>query len=159
MQLPYATASYSVYVPDTGVRLDTGALSASGSTQMGGQSYALYSATNVARSTMIGAQLSGLGASSAVGPSQLAIISLGVVLFVLGGGVLLFGSRLRPGTAVQHTNTEQERLELIVRLAALDERFAAGEVSKGAYRVERERGKRRLRELTVARREPSPTAV
>ena len=41
----------------------------------------------------------------------------------------------------------------MVRLAALDERFAAGEVSQADYDVERERGKQRLRELMLARRE------
>ena len=48
---------------------------------------------------MVGAQLSGLTSTGATGPSQLALISLGVVLFVLGGGVLLFGTRFRPAAA------------------------------------------------------------
>jgi hypothetical protein len=89
------------------------------------------------------------------------VISLGVVLFVLGGGVLLFGSRIRPTAAPWRTRveTEQERLELIVHLAALDERFAAGEILRADYEAERDRGKQRLRELTLARRQPAPTTV
>jgi hypothetical protein len=161
MQLPYATGSYSVYVPSTGVKLDASSLTPGGSTQMGGQSYSLYSATNVGKATVVGAQLSGLGGTGMTGPSQLAVISLGVVLFILGGGVLLFGSRIRPAATPKRVaaDTEQERLELIVRLAALDERFAAGEVSRVDYEAERDRGKQRLRELTLARRQPAPTAV
>ncbi len=161
MQLPYPTASYSVYVPDKGLKVDGAALTPNGSAQMGGQSYALYSTTNVAKATLIGAQISGLGGGSAAGPNQLALISLGVVLFVLGSGVILFGSRLRPAAAPQRSaaDAEHERLELIVRLASLDERFAAGEVSQAEYEAERDRGKQRLRELTLARRQPSPTAV
>ena len=36
----------------------------------------------------------------------------------------------------------------MVRLAALDERFAAGELDEADYAAERDRGKQRLRELT-----------
>ena len=168
MQMPYLTQSYSVYVPDRGLKLDTGSLSSSGSTQMGGQSYALYSAANIAKATMVGAQLSGLSSTGATGPSQLALISLGVVLFVLGGGVLLFGSRFRTGAAPAPVGPppDQERLELVVRLAALDERYAHGEMTQADYDRERDRGKERLRELALATRSaastpptPSPTIV
>ena len=84
------------------------------------------------------------------------MISLGVVLFVIGGGVILFGGRLRTmklhSAAQPLIDHEQERLELVVRLAALDERFAAGDIGQAAYEVERERGKQRLRELALAHR-------
>ena len=84
------------------------------------------------------------------------------MLFVLGGGVLLFGNRLRPGlrgNGESATDLEQERLELVVRLAALDERFSAGEVSQAQYDAERARGKQRLRELTLARKQATPVIV
>jgi hypothetical protein len=78
-------------------------------------------------------------------------------LCVLGGGVFLFGRRLRPSPPPHSGRTtadsEQERLELVVRLAALDERFAAGEISQAEYGAERDRGKQRLRELLLGRRE------
>jgi hypothetical protein len=112
---------------------------------------------------MVGGQLSGLGSTGAPGPNQLALVSLGVVLFVLGGGVLLFSGRLRPALATgpqrAMVDSEQERLELVVRLAALDERYAAGDVSRTDYDTERERGKRRLRDLTLARRNAASTGV
>jgi uncharacterized membrane protein len=105
---------------------------------------------------MIGGQLAGLGGASGIPTNQLALISLGVVLFVIGGGVLLFGGRLRHTTSGERARpaveTEQERLELVVRMAALDERFAAGEVSQNDYDAERERGKQRLRQLMLAHR-------
>jgi hypothetical protein len=157
MQIPYPTGSYSMYLPDTGVKLQGSPLQAGGPTQLGGQSYSLYTAANVAKATMIGGTLSGLGGTAGgLAPNQLALLSLGVVLFVIGGGVILFGGRLRgprftprePGL-----DGEQERLELVVRLAALDERFAAGEVGQAEYDAERARGKQRLRELTLARRQ------
>jgi hypothetical protein len=105
---------------------------------------------------MIGGQLGGLGGASGIPTNQLALISLGVVLFVIGGGVLLFGGRLRQAPPDERAHAaaegEQERLELVVRMAALDERYAAGEVSQADYDVERERGKQRLRQLLLARR-------
>ncbi|MCA1645743.1 MAG: hypothetical protein LC797_09855 [Chloroflexi bacterium] len=157
MQLPYPTGTYSVYLPDTGLKLDASALSPGGPTELGGQAYALYSAYNLPRATLVGGQLSGLGSTGAVGPNQLALISLGVVLLVLGGGVLLFGGRWRPtagaGPGRTRVDPEQERLELVVHLAALDERFAAGHLAQAEYDAERYRGKERLRELTLARRE------
>jgi hypothetical protein len=156
MQMPYPTGSFSVYLPDTGLQLDGSPLKSGGPTQLGGQSYALYNATNLARSTLVSGQLSGLGGAVGLATSQLAMISLGVVLFVIGGGVILFGGKLRPTSTRRPSATgqgddEQERLEMIVRLAALDERFAAGEIGQAAYEAERERGKQRLREMTLAR--------
>jgi hypothetical protein len=151
MQIPYPAATYSVYLPTMGIRLEGSPLAPGSAAQLGGQSYALFSASNVPKAAMIGGQLTGLGASAGLSRDQLTLISLGVVLFVIGGGVVLFGGRLRrPQYRV--ANAEQERLELVVRLAALDERFAAGEVSQADYAAERQRGKQRLRELTLARR-------
>jgi hypothetical protein len=168
MQMPYPTGTYSVYLPDTGIKLDARGLTPGGPAQLGGQSYALYSANNLTKATMVGAQLSGLSSTGSPGTNQLALISLGVLLFVLGGGVLLFGARFRAAAAADGVlsgsgrrtdDSEQERLELVVRLAALDERFAAGEITQAAYDLERQRGKQRLRELTLARRQAIPTGV
>jgi hypothetical protein len=162
LQIPYPAASFNVYLPDTGLKLDGSSLRPAGPAQLGGQSYALYSASNLARSTMVGAQLSGLGSNGGIGPSQLALISLGVVLFVIGGGVLVFGARVRPARAPSREpagDLEQERLELVIRMAALDERFAAGQIGRAEYDAERARGKRRLRELTLARKQATPLGV
>jgi hypothetical protein len=157
LQVPYPTSSFSVYLPDSGIKLQGSPLQSGGPTQLGGQTYSIYTAANVAKATMIGGQLAGLGGASGIPTNQLALISLGVVLFVIGGGVLLFGGRLRHAPAITPARSglddEQERLELVVRMAALDERFAAGEVSQADYDVERERGKQRLRQLMLAHRD------
>jgi hypothetical protein len=163
LQIHYPTGTYSVYLPDTGLRFDANGLTATGQTQLGGQTYALYSASTLSKSVIVGGQISSLGASGTVPPNQLALITLGVVLCVIGGGVFLFGGRLRRGVATEAPGSvgdpETERLELVVRLAALDERFAAGEVSHSDYEAERDRGKQRLRELTLARRQTHLSAV
>lgn len=154
LQVPYTASSFTMYLPDTGMKLQGSPLQPGGPAQLGGQTYALYSATNVAKATLIGGQLSGLGGTNGLSANQLAMISLGVVLFVIGGGVILFGGRLKGADGPRSqpaAESDQERLELVVRLAALDERFAAGEVSQTDYQSERERGKQRLRELTLAR--------
>jgi hypothetical protein len=154
MQIPYPTSNFSVYLPDNGLKLEGSPLQPGGPAQLGGQTYSQYSAANVAKATVIGGQLSGLGAAGGLATNQLGLISLGVLLLVLGGGVVLFGGRLRTtrlaGMPRARIDTEQERLELVVRIAALDERFSAGEVSRDDYDAERQRGLQRLRELTLA---------
>ena len=150
-----------MYLPSNGLGLDAGSLAAAGSAQLGGQTYALYSASNLPRAAMVPGQVTGLGGNS-ITSSQLALISLAVVLLVIGGGVVLLGFRKRSpaGASAGHAvDQEQERLELVVRLASLDERFAAGSVPAAEYEAERARGKQRLRELLLAQRTeitPSP---
>ena len=156
LQVPYPAGSYTVYLPSTNIKLNGSPLTPGQPTQMGGQTYIAYSATNLPKATIIGGQLGGLAGTGGLGQDQLAVISLGVVLFVIGGGVVLFGRRVSRAPAAPKSqarvDTEQERLELVVRLAVLDERFAAGEVTQADYSAERERGKQRLRELALARR-------
>lgn len=165
MQMPYTTSTYNVYLPDTGYGLDTSGLTAGGQSQLGGQSYALYSANNVGKSSIVGAalKLSNGPGGGLVTPSQLAAISLGVVLLVLGGGVLIFGTRRRDAAALARATSshdwDTERLELVVRLAALDERYAAGSIAQTEYETERQRGKERLRQLTVLRRQSGPASA
>lgn len=156
LQVPYTASNYTVYLPGTNLRLDSSPLTPGQPTQLGGQTYTIFSANNVPKATIVGGQLAGLAGTGGLGQNQLAVLSLAVVLFVIGGGVVIFGRRLARGPAPTsqqpRLDTEQERLELVVRLAVLDERFAAGEVSQADYAAERERGKQRLRELALARR-------
>jgi hypothetical protein len=159
MQMPYPTSTFNVYLPNTsGLRLDASSLNPSGPMTLGGQQYSLYTASNLAKATIVPSNLNGLGtAPGGLGPLQLALISLGVVWFILGGGVVLLGGRTRPAVAAAADSAalEQERLELIVRIAALDERFAAGHVKQADYELERVRGKQRLRELLLLQRQQS----
>lgn len=164
LQMPYPTGTFNIYLPDTGYALDVSGLTAAGPAQLGGQQYTLYTASNLNRSTLISAtlKLSNGPGGGAASPTQIAAISLGVVLLVLGGGVLLFGARRRDGqlpSVPSAADWETQRLELVVRLAALDERFAAGEIGQSEYEAERERGKERLRQLVVSRRQAAPASA
>jgi uncharacterized membrane protein len=87
------------------------------------------------------------------------MVSGGVVLLVLGAGVFAFSLRARGsrskasgGAAAEKMDLEQERLQLVVRLAALDERYAAGQIPETEYQAERTRDKQRLVELLRAAR-------
>jgi hypothetical protein len=145
VQVPYPTAAFNVYVPDSGPRLQSGRLVQGDRADLGGQSYVQYSATNLPRSTLMDGQIVGLGAAPGLlRPAQLGFLSLGVVVFVLGAGALVLRSRPR--------GVEHERLALVQQLASLDDRFARGELDEQDYKVEREEGKRRLVALTLAQR-------
>jgi hypothetical protein len=157
LQLPYPTAAYSIYLPNVGPRLDNSALAAAGSAQLGGQSYVLYSASNLPRTAVAAGQLTGVHGAEVMGPNQLALLSLGVVIgvLVLGRGSVWYSRRDRRAPTAASDSTadpEQERLELVVRIAALDDRFAAGEVTRAAYQAERRHETQRLRELTLQHR-------
>jgi hypothetical protein len=155
LQLPYPTATYSIYVPETGVRLNASGLAPDGSMALGDQSYTVYRASNVPRAAIIPGELSELSSSSAISPTELTVLSLAVVLLVFGGGAVLFTRRTKrtaPQTRKGPADVAQERLDLVVRIAMLDERFAAGEVSDVDYRAQRTLAKERLRELASLRR-------
>jgi hypothetical protein len=164
LQIPYPTGTFTMYLPDQGgAKLGSTDLAAGQPQQLGNQSYMPFSTSNVAKSTVVPIQLTGLGSSGGLGPNQLALVSLGVVLLVLGGGVLIYTMR-RPArkTAAEEADAEaieQERLQLLVRLATLDDRYAAGQITARAYKSERARGKRRLVELTVLQKQTAAPAA
>jgi hypothetical protein len=163
LQVPYPTGIFTMYVPDQGPKLGQTDLAAGDPQQLGNQTYTPFSASNVAKSTVVPIQLTGLGSSGGLGPNQLALVSLGVVLLVLGGGVLIYTMR-RPARQaaadeVDSDAIEQERLQLLVRLATLDDRYAAGQITARAYKTERARGKRRLVELTVLQKQTAASAA
>jgi hypothetical protein len=151
LQLPFPTATYSLYVPETGLRLSATGLADSGSIVLGDQSYRVYRASNLARAAIVSGELSGLSSSSAPGPTQVTLLSLAVVPCVLGGGVVLIARRARrtaPETHNGQAGPAEERLDLVVQIAVLDERFAAEEVSDVDYRAQRILAKQRIRQLT-----------
>jgi hypothetical protein len=151
LQLPYPTATYTIYLPETGVRLNSSGLTDGGSMVLGDQSYRVYRASNLPRATVVSGELSGLSSSSTPGPVGLAILSLAVVLCVLGGGAVLITRRARRPTTQRRdgrTDLAQERLDLVVQIAVLDERFAAREISYVEHQAQRRLAKQRLHELT-----------
>jgi hypothetical protein len=153
MQLPYPTATYTVYAPDAGMRVNSAALADGGPMVLGDQSFRAYRASRVAGATVVPAQLSGLGSSSIADPTVLGILTLIVVLCIVGGGAVLINRRARPTAPRRRREKQadpvQERLDLVVQIAVLDERLAAGDITQMEHQVQRRLAKQRLRELTV----------
>jgi hypothetical protein len=152
LQLPYPTATYSIYLPETGVRLNSTGLTDGGPMVLGDQSYRAYHASNLPRAAIVSSEVSGLSSTSTPGPIELAVLSLAVVLCVFGGGAILITRRARRATPQRRdrpADPVQERLDLIVQIAVLDERFAAGEMSDVEHQAQRGLAKQRLHELTA----------
>ena len=152
LQLPYRTATYTIYVPESGVRLNAPALTDSGPSVLGDQSYRSYRASNVAGATVIAAGLSGLDSTSTLDPTVLAILTLVVVVCVVGGGAVLItrgARRTAPQRRHELPDPVQERLDLVVLIAVLDERLAAGEINQIEHQVQRRVAKQRLHDLTA----------
>jgi hypothetical protein len=153
MQLPYPTATYTVYAPDAGMRVNSAALADGGPMVLGDQSFRAYRASNVAGATVVPVQLSGLGSSSIADPTVLEILTLIVVLCIVGGGAVLITRRARPTGRRRRREKQvdpvQLRLDLVVQIAVLDERLAAGDITQMEHEVRRRLAKQRLRELTV----------
>ena len=64
MQMPYPTGTYSVYLPDTGIKLDASGLDARAARPSSAASRTRCTrATNLPKATMVGGQLSGLGSN------------------------------------------------------------------------------------------------
>jgi hypothetical protein len=161
LQAPYPTAAFTIHVPEGGPKIESSQLTAQEPRQLGDRTFLVHSARDVSKATMISARLGGLPSSGSAGLSteQLAMVSGGVVLLVLGAGVFAFSLRARGsrskasgGAAAEKMDLEQERLQLVVRLAALDERYAAGQIPETEYQAERTRDKQRLVELLRAAR-------
>lgn len=79
------------------------------------------------------------------------MLSVAVVLVVVGGGVLFIRRRTRRMATAAGAGAAQERRDLVIRIAALDECFAAGEVGRAEYQAQRRLAKHRLQELTAER--------
>lgn len=158
LRVPYPAGQFSVYVPENGPSVRSDLLTSGSRAEMGGRSFGVFGASNVGRNARVSARLENLtwGGGSGLSPNQLTLVSLGVVIFALSAGVLVFGSRWRGRSSAAQpapaTDPNQERLELLVRLASLDERYESGELSSEQYRHERDHGKARLLELTRAQR-------
>jgi hypothetical protein len=163
LQMPYPTATYNVYLPETGVRLNTTGLADGGAMVLGDQSYKVYRASNLPRAAIVSGriELSGLSPGPTTDPIQLALLSLAVVLFVLGGGAVLFvrsARRTAPHTRNGGPDLAQERLDLVVQIAVLDERFAAGEISYVEHQEQRRLAKQRLHQAELERTSAARTS-
>ncbi len=145
----HPTATFNLYLPDTGLTAVSPQLRFQGTSEFGGQRYQLYSAQGLGRGELISLRLEGLPAPW--GPRQLGLIVLGSSAAVLAGAVLIaIRRRLSVPTAplvASHVSAEapnDERLRLVRAIAELDERYTAGQVDGHRYRAERERDKAHL---------------
>jgi hypothetical protein len=126
-----------------------------GSTMLGDQSYRVYNASNLPGATVVAGWIkpSELTSTSTPGPTELAIIVVGIMLCVVGGGVVLVTRRARrtapqPRDEGPEADPAQQRLHLVVEIAVLDDRYEAGEISLAEHKAQRKFAKKRLRELT-----------
>lgn len=153
LQIPYATTTFNLYLPDGGPRLTSDRLNANGRATLGSRTFSLATAENVSDSTSIAARLDGLPAAGAeLTTTQVALAALGALLIGAGLGALALSLRARRRNRPRAmARFERERLRLIDRVADLDERFEAGQIATTAYQSARDEGKRRLVELTRSR--------
>lgn len=171
VQVPYQAGTVQLYVPSESFTLHANQLALTDHPTMNGQTYDLYAASNVPANTMISSSLDGLPTlgGRTLTPNQLALMSLGAVLLVLGGGTLFLTLRPRrkltptpvtdgispespSGDGNAREELHAERTRLVLALAELDERYTRHAVAPSAYEEERARGKQRLLELTHALR-------
>lgn len=183
-QLPYDASSldltrtftlpvrtFTLFVPDQGIEVAGPGLAVQGTVELGGQRFRQFIVQNLEPGAQVRFRLSRLPAPFLGRPREqgLAVAGIGGVALLVF--VLLAIRRRRAagaaeapsepaaaaaavGRAAEVTASDVERLRLVRALAELDERYAAGTLDEGAYRAEREAGKRRL----VALQQPAPEA-
>ncbi|HEX3246533.1 MAG TPA: hypothetical protein VHX16_14085 [Chloroflexota bacterium] len=157
--LAYPVGTFSVYLPDGGLELSSNRLQAQGATELGGRTYQLYTASDLSRGDHITAQITGINAAvSGPQPPMTAplMVVVGAVLMVMGLGAA-FARRRRVGAAQgtrpayamsQSVGADAERHQLIVEIAALDERHDQNLLPEDAYQATRAALMRRVIELT-----------
>jgi hypothetical protein len=168
-RLDYPAQSFNLYVPDLGLGVYSPQLKPQGASEFGGQRFQLYSAENLPRGTELQILLIGLPSNGVMRPETLSwpiLLAGGTVLVV--GLIGVYRRRLvvdRRALSVDSppvsgstgldsvagsgtpSDVELERLQLLLGLAQLDDRFDRGELPREQYERERESGKRRLLDL------------
>ncbi len=150
-RLEYSTATFNLYVPDTGITVVSPGLAFQGTSEFGGQRFQLYSAQSLPRGTEIKARLAGLPAPPGLDPRQLGFVVVGTSGALLSAaGLLAVRRRWRAAEAQAGLLKEarRERSELVWTLAELDECFSAGKLDEQRYREQRAQGKERLLRLS-----------
>lgn len=151
-QLAYPALGFSLYVPQIGLRVSSPQLQPQGEAQLGGQTYTVYSAQSLPRGAVLQIQLDGLPTAGA------DIHRLTWPLLVGGAALLGLGLVVARRRRVQQRSVPavaavapgaadapySERVELLLALARLDERYERGELSATEYEAERAAWKQRL---------------
>ncbi len=155
--LAYPVGTFAVYVPEGGLELSSPVLQPQGATELGGRRYQLYTATDLSRGDRISAQITGINAvMTGPQPSITAplMVASGATLMLAGLGAA-FAWRRRVGNrhatsaplGVQ-TVASDERQQLILEIAALDERHDQDLLPEDAYQATRAALMRRVMALS-----------
>jgi 5-hydroxyisourate hydrolase-like protein (transthyretin family) len=152
-RLTYPAASFTLYLPDVGLQVNSPQLEAGGQTELGGQKFLQFSGQNLPRGTELWIELANLPTSGSSAVDRLTAPMLAVGGLALLAGVALVGCRrltVDPPSAGGRVpaRAELDRLQVLLTLASLDERFDQGELDEAAYHREREAEKQRLRALS-----------
>jgi 5-hydroxyisourate hydrolase-like protein (transthyretin family) len=152
-RLTYPAASFTLYLPDVGLQVSSSQLEARGQTELGGQKFLQFSGQNLPRGTELRIELANLPTTGGSAVDRLAAPMLAVGwLALLAGVALVYRRRLAaglPSAGVRvPTRAELDRLQVLLTLANLDERFDQGKLDEAAYLREREAEKQRLRALS-----------
>jgi hypothetical protein len=167
-RVDYPALSFNLYVPDLGLGVHSPQLKPQGAADFGGQKFQLYSAENLPRGTELQIVLTGLPSTGGLRlesfswPILLAggsTLAAGIILAYrrrtskLGELLLPASPALEPTAALSSLDQpapdalELERLQLLLRLARLDEKYESGDLPRERYERERESGKRQLLDL------------
>ncbi len=152
-RLTYPAASFTLYLPDVGLQVSSPQLEARGQTELGGQKFLQFSGQNLPRGTQLWIELGNLPTTTGSAVERLTVPMLAVGGIALLAGVALVGCRRlaagRPSAGDRvPARAELDRLQVLLTLAKLDERFDQGQLDEAAYHREREAEKQRLRALS-----------
>jgi hypothetical protein len=152
-RLTYPAASFTLYIPDVGLQVSSPQLEAHGPTELGGQKFLQYSGQNFPRGTELRIELANLPATGSSAVDRLTVPMLAVGgLALLAGVAMVYRRRLTadppPAGGRIPAGAELDRLQVLLTLASLDERFDQGKLDEVAYHREREAEKQRLRDLS-----------
>lgn len=154
--LDYPLAGSVQFLLDESLTLTSSQLSSRGPQAMGGVTYLTYggdlelAAGEALRYSISGAAAQGAGTAGGGGSSS---IVLAAALFAMGAGALLAAALLywrgrTAAAAVPAASARQQQIDALVQqIAELDDAQAAGEISAGAYRKQRQALKDRLAAL------------
>jgi hypothetical protein len=150
--LQHPVESFSLFVPaQDSIRVDSPQLAEAGTRDMGGMTYRVYTASNLARGSQLGIRLSGLPEMPGAMAQRLGYALLGGGLAISLGALIIAwrrgvrASTPAPASAAEAADApDTRRDDLLATLADLDERFEAGELPLAEYQRARDVAKRRL---------------
>lgn len=148
--LAYPTAKLRFLAPDAGLEFQSDHLADGGTTQIEGRNYRVLAADNLKADTTVTVDVVGL---PAVGTDRLSPRDMqigGLVLIALALVVAVYAG-LRP-RGKRQVDPFAERRALLVSIARLDDRYAAGQIGAERYQSERARQKRQLIDLILGGR-------